>query len=504
MSIRRSWASLVFVLPLLSFACSRGPDSPPPSPPVSSPPGQADISAELESRLPALLDEANIAGLSICLIQSLEIAWCGAFGSADSESGRPVDTNTIFQAASLSKPVFAYTVLRLVDRGVIDLDTPLVNYVDEKTIKEIHLGEDFDDVRVGKITARMALTHTSGLPNWRRNGRLEFLFDPGSQFGYSGEGIGLLQKVVEQITGEPLEELVAEQTFEPLGMTNSTYTASKIDLERYAWPHDGAGTISPRPPELLKRIERARPHAAATLNTTAADYAKFVIALMAGAGLEESTARQMVRPQVDIEDQSEVAWGLGVGLEKAEGSPHPWHWGDNDDSKAFFIADPEDGSGLVYFSNSYNGLSIVGGILEIACPGDHPLLDGALLSSYPAHDSPEFRFSTAVYSGGAAEAVAVVRDLQTKGVASPVAEPVVNRMGYWLMGRDRLEEAYTLFELNVELYPEAWNVYDSLGEAQLKMGQREDAIASYRRSLELNPENHNGRRALEEMSHTTR
>jgi hypothetical protein len=110
----------------------------------------------------------------------------------------------------------------------------------------------------------MVLSHTSGFPNWRQKGRLEFLFDPGERFGYSGEGFG---------------------------------------------------------------------------------------------------------------------------LERSSAGYRAWHWGDNDDSKAFFVADPRLGDGLVYFSNSYNGLSIVGDLLDISMDGTHPLLDGALLSSYPAHDS---------------------------------------------------------------------------------------------------------------------
>jgi tetratricopeptide (TPR) repeat protein len=187
---------------------------------------------------------------------------------------------------------------------------------------------------------------------------------------------------------------------------------------------------------------------------------------------------------------------LGTGLEQSPTGLRVWHWGDNEDSKAFFAADPQRGSGVVYFANSFNGLSIVGDLLETSTSGPHPLLDGALLSSYPAHDSAEFRFSAAVYADGAEGAVAFVRQLQAAGTAEQVAEAVVNRMGYWLLGQDRIEEAIRLFELNVELYPEAWNVYDSLGEAQLEAGLRSQGLGNYRRSLELNPENDNARRVL--------
>ena len=448
--------------------------------------------------LPELLADARIAGLSFCLISDNEVAHCGAFGVTDAEIGQPVSPTTIFQAASLSKPVFAYTVLRLVDQGVIELDKPLLDYIGESTARKVHLGENFDDARARVITARMVLSHTSGFPNWRQKGGLEFIFDPGERFGYSGEGFGLLQKVVERLTDSSLEELVATETFEPLGMVDSTFSQAELDLTRYAWPHDGMGVLTPRPADLEGRMERARAHAAATLLTTAPDYSRFVIALMTGSGLDPATHTDFLWPQVEVDDAGTVRWGLGVGLEQSSAGHRVWHWGDNDDSKAFFVADPQRGNGLVYFANSFNGLSIVGDLLEASMSGPHPLLEGALLSSYPAHDSTEFRFSAAVYAEGAEGAVALVRQLQQESAADQVAEAVVNRMGYWLLGEDRIDEAIRLFELNVELYPEAWNVYDSLGEAQLEAGLRHDGLANYRRSLELNPENGHAREVLTE------
>jgi CubicO group peptidase (beta-lactamase class C family) len=497
-SIRR--VSPLFLIAVVCWSCGQQPEV------VSEfrtePPATGEIIAALESRIPELMAEARIPGLGICLVADTEIAWCGAFGVTDAETGGPVGPATAFQAASLSKPVFAYTVLQLVDEGLLDLDRPMVEYVGLEKARSLHLGDSFDDPRVEKITTRMILTHTAGFPNWRRNGELVILFDPGERFGYSGEAFGLLQQAVEQITELPLEELVRVRTFEPLGMTQSTYTAANIDLDDYAWPHDGAGEPRPRPDDLESRLARARPHAAASLTTTASDYARFLIALTGGTGLENSTWSDLVRPHVDVNEDGEVAWGLGTGLERSESGFRVWHWGDNGDSKALYVAAPSTGDGMVYFANGYNGLSIARALLEIAMPGDHPLLEGALMDDYPPYDGPAFAFSSAVYSGGAADAIAVVRGLQDEGSATPVSEGTVNNMGYWLLGRERLDEAIALFELNVELYPESWNVYDSLGEAQLEKGLREEALANYRRSLELNPENRGARRVLEEAGLT--
>jgi CubicO group peptidase (beta-lactamase class C family) len=441
-----------------------------------------------------MMDTATIPGLSICLIEDAEIEWCQGFGEAG--FGEPVTTDTVFQAASLSKPVFAFAVLKLVDEGLIDLDLPLLSYVGADVAREDHLGEHFDDPRVEEVTARMVLTHTSGFPNWRR-GELTFLFDPGARFGYSGEGFGLLQKVVERVTDRSIEELVTAHVFEPLGMTSSTFTASRADLERYAWPHQASGAVEPKPANFEERISKARPHAAASLLTTAPDYARFVIALMTGEGLSETVSADLLRPQSKVDEVGSVAWGLGTGLERAGDGFRIWHWGDNGNSKAFYVADPRIGNGVVYFANSFNGLSLVSKILDMAMPGDHPLLEGALLEDYPAYDSARFHFAQAVYAEGAEGGLRVVRELRELGEDMP-PEGQVNRLGYWLLGEDRLDEAIVIFELNVELYPEAWNVYDSLGEAQLAKGLRQEGIANYRRSLELNPENDNARRVLAE------
>jgi tetratricopeptide (TPR) repeat protein len=280
-------------------------------------------------------------------------------------------------------------------------------------------------------------------------------------------------------------------------MTSSTYTASHVDLERYAWPHEASGEAEPKPEDLEDRIQKARPHAAATLMTTAPDYARFLAGLINGEGLSEEIHEDLLRPQSFVEDGGSVAWGLGTGLELPDDGARVWHWGDNDNSKAFYVADPRTGDGVVYFANSYNGLSLVGEILDLATPGDHPLLEGALLADYPAYDSPNFHFMRAVFAEGAEGGLRVARELQEQGEDKP-SEAAVNRLGYWLLRRDRVDEAIALFELNVELYPEAFNVYDSLGEVQLVKGLREEGLENYRRSLELNPDNDNARKVLAE------
>jgi CubicO group peptidase (beta-lactamase class C family) len=148
----------------------------------------------LEVHIKEAMAESRVPGLSIALIEHGKIAWERGLGVKNTASGEKVNSNTVFEAASLSKRVFAYAVLKLVDRRLIDLDVPLFQYFPGY----------IDDPRIRTVTARQVLTHTSGLPNWRPNGKpLAFAFDPGTRFSYSGEGFVYLQAVVEHLTGIP-------------------------------------------------------------------------------------------------------------------------------------------------------------------------------------------------------------------------------------------------------------------------------------------------------------
>lgn len=197
------------VLVLLALTIAAHPCTAAPVAPVGGP----ELRAVMEREIPRLLREGEVPGLSIAVIRDKKIAWTGAFGVADPASGTPVRPDTVFQAASLTKPVAAYLALRLADRGVLDLDRPLWSILPHPQLEA--------DPRARQITARHVLSHTTGLPNWG-DGKLETRFLPGERFGYSGEGFVWLQKTVEKLTGTPLAELARREVFAPLGMTRSS------------------------------------------------------------------------------------------------------------------------------------------------------------------------------------------------------------------------------------------------------------------------------------------
>jgi len=171
------------------------------------------------SAVQQLITDAHVPGLSMAVIDDRQATALTVVGVRNSLYRAAVDQQTIFGAASLSKPLFAYAVLQLVDAGKLAFDTPLSLHVPDYVA---------DDPPAAAVTVRHVLSHTSGLPNWRSvDLPLKTYFPPGERFSYSGEGFVWLQRVVEAVTGESLNTTLRRLIFEPLGMHRSSYTGSR-------------------------------------------------------------------------------------------------------------------------------------------------------------------------------------------------------------------------------------------------------------------------------------
>ena len=471
----------VAALLLLTVACHPRHDG-------SAPPGASSEIDDLAAVVEALMNEGRVPGAAFALITGGEITGVRGLGLANVSAGVAVTPETVFEAASLSKPVVAYLVMRMVERDEIDLDRPLA---------EILPHPDLDDLRREQLTARQVLSHTTGLPNWRPGrwsddpGPLALGFAPGARFSYSGEGFEYLRMVVEQLSGEGLEELAAREVFGPLGMSHSSflYDASAA----VAMPHDFLAETSE------KRVGN-EVNAAGSLHTTAGDYARFVAEVLRPRHLGTTMGTEMLAPQVEVEAGPGVAWGLGWGLEPAAGTF--WHWGDNGDSRCFVMASHDSGDGLVLFTNSRNGLAIAEEVFARVFGAGHPAFAWI---DYDRSDSPGFRIRDrllrAGIDGGAEEISAAFADLESTD-GGDLVEDLVNRIGYDLLRRQRTAAAVAVFRWNAVRFPDAWNVYDSLGEALAESGDVAAAIRNYEKSLELNPENENAIAMLVKLRET--
>jgi CubicO group peptidase (beta-lactamase class C family) len=312
---------------------------------------------QLEKDVPDLMKKDGVPGLSMAVIRGGKTTWVHGFGTKEAKTDQPVTGDTVFEAASLSKPVFAYGVLKLVEQGKLGLDVPLTTYLPKPFVA--------GDERLAKITARIVLSHRTGFPNWPADdGSFSIYFTPGERFSYSGQGYIYLQRVVEQITGKSLNQYMTEAVFTPLGMTSSSYVWRPDFDALTATGYDSDG----KPTELWKPIEAG---AASTLNTTAKDYALFVEAILNGNGLKPATLREMETPEIALDPECRICikhepkqlsknlfWGLGWGIERKDGTDALWHWGDNGSFKGFVMAEPKTKSGVVMFANSENGLEV--------------------------------------------------------------------------------------------------------------------------------------------------
>jgi tetratricopeptide (TPR) repeat protein len=214
--------------------------------------------------------------------------------------------------------------------------------------------------------------------------------------------------------------------------------------------------------------------------------------------LSDSTATAMLTPQIDVD--SGVTWGLGIGLQDDETGRGFWHWGDNTGYKAYTLTYPERGVGMIWFTNSENGHTILQSLLDHTVGGEHP---AAAWLGYEQYNSPTREVRETVWQNieenGLAAGIRRYHELKQIYPPEGFDEFVLNSLGYRLLLAERYDDAIAIFRLNIEEYPDAWNPYDSLGEAYMRAGDLESAIGFYERSLELNPDNTGGKAMLERI-----
>lgn len=274
-------------------------------------------------------------------------------GLANTDDKLKVTDQTIFQAASLSKVVLAYICLELAAKKQIDLDRPLLSYYDYPRLKK--------DSNATKITARMVLKHSSGLPNWVENplqkswatSVLQTQFNPGTRWQYSGEGFVFLQLAIQHILQKDLQSIADEMVFKPLEMKNSSFIWQDDFENNAAFGHNEKGEQTERPQFFL-------PNAAFSLLTTAKDYTLFLSALL------KKHSSDLLSDTINVKNEAKpnanaayIDWGLGIGIQKNELGPSLWHWGDNGDFKAFLMIYPARQQMLVCFTNGVNGLALM-------------------------------------------------------------------------------------------------------------------------------------------------
>lgn len=262
--------------------------------------------APLEATVRAAMAKTGARGLAIAVVERGRPVFIRSYGARNA-AGAPLDRDTIMYGASITKAVFAYTVMQLVDEGKIDLDRPLATYLAKPLPDYGNLdaygnwGDLAGDDRWQRITARMVLTHSTGFANFsflEPDGKLKFHFDPGTRYGYSGEGMMMLQFVIEQGLGLDLGAEMQRRVFDRFGMTN-TSLIWRADFARNladGWKADGS--VEPHD-------ERSRVRAAGSMDTTIDDIAKFAAGFMRGEGVSAARRAEMIGPHLPITTRSQ-------------------------------------------------------------------------------------------------------------------------------------------------------------------------------------------------------
>lgn len=339
---------------------------------------------ELEAKITALMSAANVSGAAVSVFNQNVPVFSRTYGAAQVQGKVPLTSTSVMYAASFAKTVFAYVVMQLAEERVIDLDKPLVGYLSkplpEYVIKGWKRGyHDLkNDPRYKNITGRMCLNHTTGFPNWRwfePDGKLKILFEPGTRYNYSGEGLYLLQFVLEQITGKDYETLSQERVFRPLGMTMTSQIWRPRFDSAVSYGHNANG----EPYELMKWNEAS---AGGSMSTTLTDFTLFYTALINGKGLSAQSFREMTRSQVRIRSQRQfgplsridgpenddiqLSYGLGVGVFTSPYGPAFFKEGHDEGWGHYSVCFPEKRTAIVIMTNNDNGEGIFKELLEFA------------------------------------------------------------------------------------------------------------------------------------------
>ncbi len=319
--------------------------------------------AALEQTITSAMQQAQVPGLAVALVEGDRVRLAQVIGVTRS-ARTPLTHASLFQAASLSKPLFAAGVLGLCARGLLDLDTPIARYYTDPAAR---------DPQASAITARHVLSHTTGLPNWREESdqtNLAPAWPPGTRFGYSGEGFEYLQRAIEHIAGQPLAELMHGTLLAPLGMIHS----------RFGWGLDQHGN------ELLDVDGIAAPGAARTiasaawsLLTTAEDYARLLLAMLnpsANGPISAESIAAMLTPHRQVGRHTTLRWGLGWGLQQTARGACFWHWGGPQNNYTSYTATlAEQRIGIVILANGPDGHAACRAIAEQALGVSQPAFD---------------------------------------------------------------------------------------------------------------------------------
>ena len=413
------------------------------------------------------------------------------YGLANMEWNIHNTPDTKFRLGSITKQFTATLILQLAEQGKIKLDAKVIDYL-----------PDYRKDTGSKVAIHNLLSHTSGIPNYTalpgflqnvsRNpfavddfikkycsGDLEF--EPGTKFVYSNTNYFLLGAIIEKLTGKKYEQVLKEKIFDPVGMKNSGYDHWSMILDKRATGY----TQTPSGFENAPYLDMSIPYAAGSLYSTVEDLYLWDQALYGDKVLSAASQELMFKPNLND-------YGYGFIMRKISLGPNK-----------FQVPVIEHNGGINGFSTSIvrmvdNKRLVV--LLDNTEQGGHLDQIGAQVMSIlydQPYESPKRSIADVllgtIVKTDVASGIKQYRELKAAASAAEYnfAETELNRLGYRLLQMRKIADAIEIFKLNVEMYPQSSNAYDSLGEAYRAHGDKDLAVTNYKKSLELNPKNTN-------------
>ncbi len=305
----------------------------------------------------------GIPGVSLALIKDGKVVYHKTYGVKNAQTGERVDDNTLFEAASVTKPVFSFAVQRLAERGIINLDKPLYQYLPYPDIEH--------DDRYKLITARHVLTHRTGFPNWRSmnaDGKLNIMFTPGTSYNYSGEGFEYLKLVIQKITGKKVEQVLKEEVIEPIGLYHTFFSANDSLRKVVA---NGHYDMMPSPADLPEA-----PGMAWSMHTEAQIFTRFMLYMLEQKGLSAQMYDTMFSKHSEFkmdpgDEMPRYPSYMGMSLEIRE-TPNGksfGHGGNNGDFLCQFEVYKDLKAGYVVFTNSNSSYRFLSALRDFLVDG---------------------------------------------------------------------------------------------------------------------------------------
>ena len=459
---------------------------------------------QLEPVITQVMQQASMPGFAIAVVENQKIVYSAGFGVRNLKSKELMTSSSLFHMASITKPFVATSIMQLWEQGKIDLDAPVVKYLPYFRLA---------DERYKRITVRQMLSHISGMPDvqdyeWDKpqydDGALErfvrsisdraLIAEPGARMQYSNMAFEVLGDVIAKVSGMTFEDYVKRNILEPVGMKSSTLLVKQTDPQLLSSPHVQNSQYDV---EVSKVFPYNRMHSpSSTLYSNVLDMSRWAIANMNRGELDgkrflkASTYDLMWKPAAEQFQQIGISWFLNKYKDNAVVT----HSGGDTGFVSNLVLLPEKKIAVVMMSNYDRAplRAITNAALDVAL-GVKP--EAVVLK--PTIDRVLFK---TISSEGLEAGVKQYYDLKkNQPQAYDFQERLLNILGYNFINQGKLKEAIRVLQLNVEAYPESSNVYDSLGEAYMRNGDKTPAIDNYEKSLKLDPGNKGAVEALKKL-----